>query len=136
MIVTICTLVASLVVGLGDCSIEASKTSRYGLQPTEATIQARLDMEHITPEQLEQADGLIAVQDCGRIGDWVVLRPKGSGQWLHMLIFDCAQRNDPSTQEFMRHVPYEVDYHTAQAWDYEHVGAVDIEVWHIQAKPP
>lgn len=136
MIVTLCTLVTAFLAGVGDCSIQASKTSRYGLLPTEATVQARLEWGHITHEQVHTADGLIAVQDCGRIGEWVVLRPKGSPDWHKMLVFDCAQRDDPHTQEFMRHIPYEVDYHTAQSWGYEHLGALEIEVWQIGASPP
>ena len=103
----------------GECSVTDSVASRYGEQVSLATLEARLEWGHITPFEVAIADGYVAVLDCSRIGEWVILRPDGSRDWERFLVIDCANRTDSDTHAFMEHILVEVDYWTAQRWGFE-----------------
>lgn len=113
-----------------ECSVEQVKSSRYGELPTVATIEARVEWGHITSEQVAKADGFLAVADCRQIGQWRWVR-LDNDRWLRMLIFDCAQRDDPHTQEFMKHIPYEMDFYTAEKAKFDWLGSMELVVWNI-----
>lgn len=106
---------------------EQALASRYDLGPTEATLAARLDMGHITPEQAQAADSYIAVKDCENIGKWAYIRPVG-GEWRKALVYDCATRNNQADQEFMDIFAVEVDAWTAEAWGFDCLCPFDIEI--------
>ena len=121
MITTICALALSLT----TCP-ESAVASRYDLSPTVHTLEARLDIGHITPEQVQSADGFVAVGDCSRIGEWVYVRSLHAAEWLRMLVFGCA--GDAESAAFMERAAVEVDYWTAQAWGFTCECAWPVEV--------
>lgn len=65
--------------------------SAYGQQPTDATIAYRQEIGDI-PNNLSMYDGVIAVLDCGRIGEEALLRAEGVS--LRVMVFDCAGDSD------------------------------------------
>lgn len=66
---------------------EAGYLSAYDERPTLATIAYRQDTGEI-PLSLVDYDGVIAVLDCSRIGQRVLMR--AGGNVYRLLVFDCA----------------------------------------------
>lgn len=128
----------SLLLGLGcvfgQCTPEMAVASRYGEGVTVATLDARIDMNHLSMSDVALADGYVAVLDCSRIGEWMVMR-SNSGDWEAFLIFDCASRTDTHTQQFMEHIIAEVDYYTAERWEFKCLCGWEVEVLHLNDTP-
>lgn len=102
--------------------------SYYEEAPTVATIKARLEMGHITAADLLWANSLIAVADCGMIGERVTIQVDG-GEMRNAVVFDCA--GNDGTIEWMQEsdVVLELDYYTAQAYDMVNRGALRVSMW-------
>ena len=66
-----------------------------------------------------QADGYLAVRDCGKIGQTAWLRPVGQPHWERFVVADCSM--PPGTDgayEWMtnNNIVGEIDYDTAVRW--------------------
>ncbi len=78
------------------------------------------------PDPLPQTDGIIAVEDCSRIGEIVWMRHDGRG-WESFLVADCSGHVETSEWMLRDDICVEVDYATAVRWNTAgHGAAVDI----------
>lgn len=102
--------------------------SYYEQDPTDATIEARLEMEHITHADLLWAETLIAVSDCSQIGDRMTVQV-GDDTPLRAVVFDCA--GNDGTAGWMKdgNILFEFDYYTATYYNMQEVGAVRVRMW-------
>lgn len=106
----------ALALALTGGRVESGHMSAYDKNPTKFTLKARLDFEQLTRQQLLRADVFLAVPDCNRIGDEVLVRING-GPWQRGLIFDCAVRDDSDgARSWMaeNNIVAEVDWFTWQ----------------------
>lgn len=70
------------------------------------------------PQETPLVDGFIAVRDCDRLGEIVLLRPSGTEEWEQFWVVDCARPGDGTAQWMDRHgILVEVDHGTAHRWD-------------------
>ena len=67
--------------------------SQYSANMMKPTIQARIDMGHITHKQVRMADVYVAVVDCSRLGEMGYISINGSMPEIY-LVTDCARRDD------------------------------------------
>lgn len=102
--------------------------SYYDQQPTDATIEARLEMEHITHADLLWAETLIAVSDCSTIGDRVTVQV-GDDTPLRAVVFDCAGNDGTAQWMQENNVVLELDFYTADRYGMVESGAVRVRVW-------
>lgn len=88
--------------------------SQYGKQPSEATLQYRVEVGDI-PNPIYY-DAFIAVADCGQIGKegWLSV---DDGDWLRTIVFDCAGHVETVKWMDENNIIGEIDYQTAQRLD-------------------
>ena len=121
-------LLLPVVAFTSDPAPQTGWASYYNEVPTVATIEARLEMGHITTADLLWANSLIAVADCGMIGDRVTIQIDG-GELRNAIVFDCA--GNDGTVEWMESsgIIVEVDYYTAMDYGMIDRGALRVKVW-------
>jgi hypothetical protein len=81
--------------------------SAYNQNPTVATVKYRQGTGEI-PADLSPYDGVIAVLDCGLVGEDAYLHTKGGT--FYVMIFDCAGNDGGYSWMIENSVVAEVDY--------------------------
>lgn len=107
-------------------AIISGNASRYDVGVMQATIDARIEMGHLTEAQVAAHDAYIAVEDCGDIGRSAWVWFEGADSWIHALVADCAVRDDSDgARSWMRDnaILFEIDGVTAQEAGYTELGA-------------
>lgn len=105
-------MIEACLLALAVCTWTPIETSHYAPGIFDAVVVNRLAFGHVTTAQVAAADGFAAVGDCGRIGETVVLGHEG--RLMRFLVVDCAQRDDPETQQFREWIAYEIDDRSRQ----------------------
>ena len=114
-------LTALINVTVPTAAPESGIASRYDPGVMGHTIAARLDMGHLTPQQVAAVDVYVAVLDCADIGRNVWIWFNGADDWLPALVTDCAVRDDSDgARSWMvdNGVLFEVDGTTAARYGY------------------
>jgi len=73
------------------------------------------------PLYLPSVDGFVAVRDCDRIGELILIRPVGVDWWETHMVADCTkQPGTDGAYEWMTEngIGVEVSYETAARWGY------------------
>ena len=85
-----------LLLGAPNCYIDVHITegfvSAYDEVPSTATINFHIDLGLVTLEEVEEADMVIAIYSCSKVGDYVTV--KAHGQEYRALVLDCAGDKD------------------------------------------
>lgn len=102
--------------------------SYYGQAPTDATIEARLEMEHITHADLLWAETLVAVSDCSQIGDRVTVQV-GDDAPMRAVVFDCAGNDGTAQWMADSNIVLEFDWYTASRYGMVENGAMRVRLW-------
>ena len=92
--------------------------SRYDQRPTDATLAHRLEMGEVTQEQVDEADVLIAVLACSRLGEMGQMEITNSEMVrvvVTYLVFDCAGV-DAQAWMVTNGIVAELGYHSAQRY--------------------
>lgn len=94
----------------GITGVEHGHLSAYDKTPTDATIAYRQELGQI-PTELSGYDTLVAVLDCGRVGQEVhIVTSHGK---LNGLVFDCAGQADGGYDWMVENsIVAEVDWYT------------------------
>ncbi len=91
--------------------------SQYSRGATEAVLHNRSipgRTAYTLPSNWREYDGFVAVQDCKRLGDTVMIYWRGhSGKFL---IYDCSGHASTSAWMTRNNILGEVDYWTARDW--------------------
>ena len=113
-----------------DCTPQPAYASRYAPGIMLATVEARQEWGHL-PNDLSRFDGFVAVGDCDRVGETIILRDasKPNQPWLRMAVADCA--GDEHAAAFMEHIAVEVDHNTAQSWGFDCLCGWPIETMEV-----
>lgn len=123
----ICTILA-LVASVGSMEVREGWASQYESQKTVMdTVEARQGWDHL-PTPLPDVDGYVAVADCKRIGEEVLLYREGVGL-ERFLVFDCSGHVETSRWMLDNNILVEVDRETAERWDI--VGQGGIKIYEI-----
>jgi hypothetical protein len=96
-------------------SILTGWASQYSPGIMQEVINNRQAWEQI-PEDLSAYDGFVAVLDCAKIGDEVMLKPEHSSTWEKFLVVDCAGEDAVDWMQ-SNNILVEVDYSTAKRWN-------------------
>lgn len=91
MITLLCAMSAIASPVCADHQIERQWFSQYAQAPTDGTIAYRHSVGDI-PMDMSLYAGVIAVEDCSRIGQEAMVNVKG--QWFRTIVFDCLARNE------------------------------------------
>jgi hypothetical protein len=117
-------------------------TSRYDIGVFPATVDARLQMGHITQDQVNNHDGFAATVDCDLIGTTLYVMPNGglhmetaevvnNGDWQRVLVADCAVRSGhDGARDWMldNNILLELDGLLAAEYGYTHYGLMPVVV--------
>lgn len=103
----------------GPEHVEVGWLSRYAPGVMDDQVTYRIGTGEAPADAFDQFQIFIAVEDCGKIGDVLFIRPYDSetgvkGRWKEALVVDCA--GDVETVEWMQtnHILAEV---SAEIWD-------------------
>lgn len=101
--------------------------SRYDAGVMAATIDARQAglTAYALPADIDHYDGYIAVRDCEDVGREAWIWFAGVDRWLHVLVTDCAVRDDSDgARSWMddHGVLFEIDGRTAAHYGYTERG--------------
>ena len=91
MIAFLCAISAIASPVCNDHQIDKQWFSQYAQAPTDGTIIYRQSVGDI-PMDMSLYAGVIAVEDCRRMGQEAMINVKG--QWFRTMIFDCLARNE------------------------------------------
>ena len=117
-------------------------SSRYDIGVFPATVDARIEMGHISQDQVATHDGFAATVDCDMIGTTLYVMPNGGlnmvtgevvndGDWQRVLVADCAVRDDSDgAKSWMLNngILIEVDGSLAARYGYTHYGLMPVVV--------
>lgn len=110
MICPLLILPVACFIGPGPVAVDYGYASQYAESPTVHTLQARLDWGHLTVADVSWAAAFVAVADCGRIGDRMLLGIDGA--WLNAVVFDCAGHVETVRWMEDNRILVEIDYWT------------------------
>jgi len=96
-------------------SILTGRASQYSPGVMQEVIRNRQAWGQI-PDDLSAYDGFVAVLDCSKIGEEIMLKPEHSSNWEKFLVVDCAG-SDAVDWMKSNNILVEVDYSTARRWD-------------------
>ena len=91
MIAFLCAISAIASPVCNDHQLNRQWLSQYAQAPTDGTIIYRQSVGDI-PMDMSLYAGVIAVEDCSRIGQEAMINTKG--QWFRTIVFDCLARNE------------------------------------------
>lgn len=101
--------------------------SRYDPGVMRATIEARQagETDYALPSDIEHYDGYIATLECEDVGREAWVWFDGVDRWLHVLVTDCAVRDDSDgARSWMQdnNILFEIDGRTAARYGYSELG--------------
>lgn len=89
--------------------------SQYSPGVMERVIPRQQRYGHL-PSVLPIVDGYVAVLDCRRMGEVVLLRRRGDQEWLRFFVADCAGDNRTRAWMLRNNILVELDGATAKRW--------------------
>lgn len=116
-----------LIIVMALSSAHSGWASYYDKAPTDATIRARISMEHIPDKKY---DVYVAVSDCSRIGETGLISIDGHAP-VPYIVFDCAGLNayeDGQSWMDKHNIAVELDYYTTERYVPCRCGAW-VELW-------
>ena len=91
MIALLCAISAIASPICNDHQLSSHWFSQYGQEPTDGTMEYRWSVGDI-PLDMSLYAGVIAVEDCRRIGQEAMINVKN--KWRRVMVFDCLARNE------------------------------------------
>jgi len=122
--VTRCLITTTYVLDLA--LVDEGKATRYGPGVMDGVVQNRLKWQQITPEQIQQAAGFVALQKKEYIGRWAWIEwPDGqlTGPYL---VTDCGAAQD---QDHLDAISFAVDLSYELAVKF---GVIDMPRWGVR----
>jgi len=113
MIAFLCAISAIASPVCNDHQIDKQWFSQYAQAPTDGTVIYRQSVGDI-PMDMSMYAGVIAVEDCRRMGQEAMINVKG--RWFRTIIFDCLARNEYNWMQ-ANNIVAELGYYLARKAD-------------------
>ncbi len=115
MIAFLCAISAIASPICNDHQLSSHWFSQYGQEPTDGTMEYRRSVGDI-PLDMSPYDGVLAVEDCSRIGDvaWINI----DDRWRHVMAFDCLGRDEDNWMQ-EKNIIAELGFYLARKADIE-----------------
>ena len=115
MIAFLCAISAIASPVCNDHELSSHWFSQYGQEPTDGTMEYRWSVGDM-PLDMSLYDGVIAVEDCSRIGDVAMINI--DDRWRRVMAFDCLGR-DQSNWMQEKNIIAELGFYLARKVDIE-----------------